>query len=43
MGEFAFGEKFQCLEKSESNIFVRALFDGIIFGSALGALERYKV
>ena len=43
MGEFAFGEKFQCLEKSESNIFVNALFDGVIFGSALGALERYKV
>lgn len=43
MGEFAFGEKFQCLAKNESHLFVRALFDGVISGSALGALERYKV
>lgn len=43
MGEFAFGENFQCLEKSESHLFVNALFQGIDFGSALGHLERYKV
>ena len=43
MGEFAFGEKFQCLEKSESHLFVRALFDGVDFAGCLGALERYKV
>jgi len=43
MGEFAFGEKFQCLEKSESHLFVRILFDGVDFGAAMGALERYKV
>jgi cytochrome P450 len=43
MGEFAFGEKFQCLAKGESHLFVRALFDGVVSGSALGALERYKV
>jgi cytochrome P450 len=43
MGEFAFGEKFQCLEKSESHLFVRVLFDGVDFGAIMGALERYKV
>jgi len=43
MGEFAFGEKFQCLEKSESHFFVRTLFDGVDFAGALGALERYRV
>lgn len=43
MGEFAFGESFQCLEKSESHLFVNALFQGVDFGSAMGHLERYKV
>lgn len=43
MGEFAFGESFQCLEKSESHFFVRILFDGVDFSSAMGQLERYKV
>lgn len=43
MGEFAFGESFGCLEKSESHFFVRILFDGVDFSSAMGQLERYKV
>lgn len=43
MGEFAFGESFECLEKSESHLFVKVLFDGVDFSAAMGQLERYKV
>jgi cytochrome P450 len=43
MGEFAFGESFGCLEKTESHFLVRVLFDGVDFASAMGQLERYKV
>jgi cytochrome P450 len=43
MGEFAFGESFHCLDKAESHLFVRILFDGVDFSSAMGQLERYKV
>jgi cytochrome P450 len=44
LGDFAFGEEFHCLDRGgEYHFLVKNTFDGLVIGTQIQQLERYKI